>query len=823
MNRLRFYISTVALAFCTMVANAGTQSLKSFNEDWQFYNGIAQGAESVDYDSSQWRELDLPHDWAIEGEFSSDYNARCGGLPYHGTGWYRKEFFVKRSEEGRVINIIFDGAMSNSTIWINGEMVGERKFGYVGFKFDISKYLKYGEDNIIAVRLMPEDHSSRWYPGAGLYRNVWITSDLPTHIPHWGTFVTTPTVTDQNAVVQVETEIQNSSLSQQPLTIEYQVISPNNKVVAKKSEKVVIEPSTTKKFGIYMDVAKPMKWDIETPNMYTLSTKVIVHHTAIDESVTPFGIRHIAYDRDGFYLNDRKIRLNGVCIHHDNGPLGGALYERADERKIQMMKDMGANAIRTSHNPPSPEFLDLCDRMGMLIVCEAFDMWRISKTPQDYSQHFDKWAAEDLKNIVVGNRNHPSIIMWSTGNEIQDQYEENGGWQTAKMLTEVCHTYDPTRPTTTGFHHYPAPYKQNMVQQVDIVGVNYHPYNYGDIRRDYPHLAIYASETTSSTSSRGVYFQPAAPTFANETNQVSSYDYGLKGKTRPMDLEMDAQAKHPYVMGQFIWTGFDYLGEPTPYGGRDNMTNGYWNDNWPSHASYFGAVDLVGLPKDRFYFYQSNWTEKPMIHLLPHWNWPGMEGENIDVNVYTNCEEAELFLNGKSLGRKVKGVDVVEMDCFNMVKKKMEVLKSKYRLCWEVPYQAGEIKVIGYNNGKKIVEKAICTASEPAKIVLSADRDVITADGRDLSYVTVRVEDKDGNLCPMADNKINFKVEGVGELLAVGNGNSASLESFHAPHIKAFSGMCVAILKGSADSAGTMTLSATSNGLESAEIEIITK
>ncbi len=818
MNIKKQLLTLLSLVIAT-TSMAGTKSLVSFNDDWHFFKGRVDGAEQVSYDDSQWRKLDLPHDWAIEGPFSVEYNARCGGLPYHGTGWYRKEFYVKPSDEGRVINIVFDAAMNNSTVWVNGVEVGHRPFGYVGFRYDISKYLKYGENNTIAVRLTPEDYSSRWYPGAGLYRNVWMCVDFPTHIPQNGTYITTPTVTDKNAVVQVETDIENSSSSDQTITINYAITSPDNKVVAKKSEEVFVKANSSTKAGIWMDVKSPKRWDAENPNLYTLSTKVLSRDTPIDESETQFGIRTITYDPDGIYINGEKVRFQGVCLHHDNGPLGGALNVRADERKLQIMKEMGANAIRTSHNPPSPEFMALCDKLGFYVLVETFDMWRVQKTPQDYSQYFDQWAETDLRDIVLIHRNHPSAIMWSIGNEILDQRLEDG-WKTAKMLNDVCHKYDPTRPTTIGFHNYPQPYIYNMVQQVDIVGANYKPYEYKKIREDYPQLTLYASETSSGVSSRGVYFQPAGLSVANETLQVSSYDYGGARVPRPMDLEMWAQDENPFVMGQFIWTGFDYLGEPTPYGGRDHSTNGYWNGSWPSHASYFGAVDMVGLPKDRFYFYQSQWTKEPMVHLLPHWNWSSMEGEEIPVIVYTNCEEAELFLNGKSLGKKVMGRDIVEFEYFNTSTKKMETMKSKYRLRWEVPYKAGSIKVVGYNNGVAASEKEIKTASKPYAIKLSADRKEITADGKDISYVTIRVEDKDGNLCPMADNDITFNVEGAGELLAVGNGNSASLESFQASHIKAFSGMCVAIVKGDEVKTGTIQVSAKSRGLKSDNITI---
>ncbi|MFI3249223.1 MAG: glycoside hydrolase family 2 TIM barrel-domain containing protein, partial [Rikenellaceae bacterium] len=565
----------------------------------------------------------------------------------------------------------------------------------------------------------------------------------------------------------------------------------------------------------------PQRWDCDNPNLYTVTTKMLSRDTPIDQSETTFGIRTITYDPDGIYINGEKVRFNGVCLHHDNGPLGGALNIRADERKLQIMKEMGANAIRTSHNPPAPEFMDLCDRLGLYVLVESFDMWRVQKTPQDYSQHFDQWAAEDMASIVKIHRNHPSAIMWSIGNEILDQRLEDG-WKTAKMLHEVCHKYDPSRPTTVGFHNYPQPYIYNMVQQVDIVGVNYKPYDYKDIRAAYPQLTLYASETSSGVSSRGVYFQPAGLSVANETLQVSSYDYGGARVPRPMDLEMWAQDENSYVMGQFIWTGFDYLGEPTPYGGRDHSTNGYWNGSWPSHASYFGAVDMVGLLKDRFYFYQSQWTTEPMVHLLPHWNWSGMEGQEIPVLVYTNCEEAELFLNGESLGKKVMGQDIVEFEYYNTSTKEMDTMRSKYRLRWEVPYKAGALKVVAYNGGKAISEKEIRSASKPYAIKLSADRGEISADGKDISYVTIRVEDQDGNLCPLADNEISFEIEGVGELLAVGNGNSASLESFQASHIKAFSGMCVAIIKGIDGEAGDVKVSAKSKMLKGASVVIKT-
>ncbi len=440
MSKIKSFVAAICALFCVVSLSARSMTLDLFNDNWQFQIGAAEGAEVPQYDDSQWRRVNLPHDWAIEGPFSEEYNARCGGLPYHGTAWYRKSFDIKPSEAGRVINIIFDAAMSNSTVWVNGHELGHRPFGYVSFKYDISKYLNYGGRNVVAVRLQPEDYSSRYYPGAGLYRNVWLCSDFPVHIPHWGTYVTTPTITDAKAVVQVETDVENRADSAQQMTLNYSVVAPNGKVVAKKSEVVDIAANSKAKGGVWMDVKSPEIWDIDTPNLYKLITKAFVGSTLVDEAETTFGIRSITYDPDGFYLNGRKMRFQGVCLHHDNGPLGGALYERADERKLQIMKDMGANAIRTAHNPTSSEFLDLCDKLGLVVLVEAFDMWRYPKTPQDYSQYFDDWAAADMRDIVVRDRNHPSVIMWSTGNEIQDQRYPEEGWKTAKMLTDVCHT-----------------------------------------------------------------------------------------------------------------------------------------------------------------------------------------------------------------------------------------------------------------------------------------------------------------------------------------------------------------------------------------------
>ncbi|PWJ58037.1 beta-galactosidase [Dyadobacter jejuensis] len=817
LSRLAF-LMLYALYFPTW---AQAQDL-NFNKGWRFYNAKAEGAEKPDFDDSQWRALDLPHDWAIEGPFDVKYNARSGGLPFHGTGWYRKTFKVPASATGQKVRIEFEGAMYNAHVWVNGQFVGNRPFGYIGFEYDITDKLHFdGTDNVVAVRLTPEDLSSRWYPGAGLYRSVWLKIDAPIHVAHWGTNVTTPTVSDAKAVVQVETTVQNSSSQSAEVVVRQAFFSPSNEPVGEVEESLTLPAGTSAVSGLYANIQKPLRWDLETPSLYKAVTTILKDGKEIDRYETRFGIRTIRYTTEGFYLNDRLVRFNGVCLHHDNGALGAAVYRRADERKLQIMKDMGVNAIRTSHNPPSRELLELCDEMGLMVLDEAFDVWKIPKVPNGYNLFFEEWAERDLKDMIRRDRNHPSIVMWSIGNEILEQADKKNGWKKAQMLNEYVKQMDLTRPSSAGFNNYPGPFDFNMAQQVDIAGMNYKPSKYSEEIENYPGLPIYGSETSSVTSSRGVYHLPIEKYKTHESKQVTSYDIIGPPWAYPPDIEFHFQELNPKVMGEFVWTGFDYLGEPTPYGGKDNSTNGYWNADWPARSSYFGAVDLCGFPKDRFYLYQSQWTTKPMIHLLPHWNWKGMEGKNIPVYCYTNCDEAELFLNGKSLGRKVKGKDLTEI-LIDFSRYEPKTFQSKYRLSWDVPYQPGTLKVVGYKAGKVALEQTMVTAGKPAKISLSVDRPEIDADGRDLAYVTIRIEDKDGNLCPEADNLVDFDLQGAGELVAVDNGNAATVESFQASYRKAFSGQCLAILRASEHS-GQMTLKATSKKLKGAEIVIQTK
>lgn len=711
--------------------------------------------------------------------------------------------------------------MYNAKVWVNGQFVGNRPYGYIGFRYDISEFLNFDQENTIAVRLTPEDLSSRWYPGAGLYRNVWIEYDNKIHFTHWGTFITTPNVDEKKASVNVVSTITNTSDSVKNRVLEYSVVDPNGEEVFTDQQDAQLEFGENK-ITIQFELASPMMWDIENPNLYVLQAKILERGKETDVSKTRFGIRTLKFTRDnGFFLNGKRTQIKGVCLHHDNGPLGAVVNKRAIERKLQIMKNMGVNAIRTSHNPPSPELLDLCDEMGFLVQVEAFDVWRIAKVPNGYNKFFDDWSERDIKDLVRRDRNHPSVFMWSIGNEILEQRERDG-WQEAKRLNDFVKELDTTRPTTAGFNYYPHPFKNKLAYQIDIVGMNYRPLKYGEILQTNPEVIVYGSETSSMTSSRGVYHLPIDHLPLKESGHVSSYDV-IHGPAwaYPPDAEWDALAASPESLGEFIWTGIDYLGEPTPYGGRDNSTKGYWNDDWPSRSSYFAPVDLAGLPKDRYYLYQSQWTDEPMVHVLPHWNWQGKEGDSIPVFVYTNCEEVELLLNGRSLGRKVKGKDLTEIPA-EFWGFPGTMYKSKYRLSWMVAYEPGALKAIAYKNGVAKAEKEIKTAGEPVKVVMAADRTKISADGKDLSYITVWVEDASGNPCPLAYNKIDFGVEGVGSIAGVGNGNQRSLESFQAPHRKLFRGKCVLIVK-SVEQAGQIKIKASSEGLQSDHITIISK
>lgn len=792
----------------------------SFNSNWKFFNEAAIGAENLVYDDSKWRQLDLPHDWAIEGPFDIKYNARSGGLPFHGEGWYRKHFTMPKSAQGKHVTLHFDGAMYNAHVYLNGKLLGNRPFGYNGFTMDLSKHLNYGGENVIAVNLKPEDLSTRWYPGAGIYRNTWLEINNTIHVAQWGTFVTTPAVSDQEASINILTEVENITSKDESVNVRTSIVSPQGQLLTSDIKTLDAKANVVSESVQVLKISSPERWDIGRPVLYTAVTEVLKGNQCLDKYETTFGIRTIEYTKDGFKINGRQERFNGVCLHHDHGPLGAAVNRRATERQLEIMQEMGVNAIRTAHNPPSPEQIEYCDKLGILAQVEAFDMWKKAKVENGYSKFFDEWHERDLRDMIRTFRNNPSVVMWSIGNEILEQADKVNGKVIAKKLADIVHDEDNTRPTTAGFNYYPAPIKNKLAHQIELKGFNYKPLLYGKIMEDYPDWIVYGSETSSCTSSRGVYHLPIEKYKTHESNQVTSYDLIGPQWAYPPDIEFDMLEKNPRALGEFIWTGFDYLGEPTPYGGRDNSTNGYWNGDWPARSSYFGAVDLCGLPKDRFYLYQSQWTTEPMVHLLPHWNWEGMEGKNIPVYAYTNCDEAELFVNGKSYGKRVKGVDktpvLVDFNHWEGGKHFM----SPYRLSWNVPYKAGEIKVVAYKNGKAITEKIINTAGKPANIELIADRSTINNDGADISFVTVRITDKDGNLCPNATNLVNFDVKGAGTIAAVGNGNASTTAPFQADYREAFSGMAMLYVKSNSDK-GNISVTATSKGLTPTSIELV--
>ncbi len=792
-------IKTLILFFFLLVIGIGCRnSLENqsrtrinFNSGWKFIKGDVKDAHTPDFDDSNWRQLNLPHDWGIEGPFTQDVNFKGGYLPYPGTGWYRKSFNVP--SDAKCVLIEFDGIMRNSKIWLNGEYVGGWPYGYTSFAIDLSKKIKRGDENLIAVRVENQDSSSRWYPGSGIYRNVWLTYTNTVLVAHWGTYIITPRVTKEEADVEITITIKNKEETEANAEVETSVIDMSGYVTAQKKQNINI--AANKELEVIQDfkVTNPKLWDIENPYLYRAVTIISRNGIIIDEYETPFGIRTFHFDSEkGFFLNGRHVKIKGVNMHHGLGPIGAAVNKRAIERQLEIMKEMGVNAIRTAHNPPAPEQLDLCDKLGLLVIDETFDTWNEAKhgVPNDYSIWFDEWAIKDTEALLKRDRNHPSVILWSIGNEIMNLGLREGK-ENAKMQADVCRKLDPSRPVIAGIH-LTTIFDRELEDIFDVFGMNYWQDRYDEIHMKYPGIPLLSTESSATLSSRGEYHFPVKEIYSgyyHESKQISSYDLINTGFGALPDVEFKLQEK-PWMAGQFVWSGFDYHGEPDPY-----------EDMWPAHSSYFGIVDMCGFKKDRFYLYQSNWTEEPMIHILPHWNWKGREGEMTPVYVYTNCESAELYVNGESHGRKQKD-------------------HGGYRLIWdEVVYQSGSIRAVGYDkSGNVLAEKEINTSAEPAKIVLMADREVISTDN-DLSFVTVSITDSEGNFCPTADNMVEFNINDKGKIVAVGNGNPISHESYKSNKRKAFNGLCLAII-GTNGKKGVIQLEATSPGLESDIISI---
>ena len=801
-------------------AQTGTQRRLAFNDGWRFFKGDAPGAEKPEFADSQWSKIQLPHDWAIEGPFDSKLNPHTGALPIFGTGWYRKTFTHPATAKGRFLSVEFDGAMSNAHVWINGHDLGGRPYGYMGFAVDLTPYLRFdGRENMLAVRLAPEDRSSRWYPGAGIYRNVWLDATGPVHVARWGTYVTTPEVTDEKATVSAKVEIRNRTGAEAKITLQTTVLDPAGKVVVRGASQASIAAGAAQTVAASLAVNRPQRWDVDHPFLYTLVAEVVdANKKVVDRYETPFGIRTIAFDKArGFLLNGRAMKLQGVCMHHDLGALGAAVNRRATERQLQIMKAAGVNAIRTSHNPPSPELLEYCDRLGLVVMDEAFDMWKRPKVPNGYAKYFDEWSERDARDMVRRDRNHPSIIMYSIGNEIPEQGNPEGAAM-AKRLVGFFHEEDPTRPTTSAFNNPEGAIKNGLAAAVDLVGINYRPWQYATILKDHPNWIVYGAETSSCVSSRGVYHLPIEKYQKHPSLGLTSYVIIAPPWAYTPDVEFTYQDKLPNVLGEFVWTGFDYIGEPTPYFLGPNANGA---SDWPSRSSYFGMVDLAGFPKDRYYLYQSVWTKKPMVHVVPaNWNWN--PGQTIPVMCYTTAGEVELFLNGKSLGKKKRFGEPVELPVGTNGSPGKKV-STKFRLEWQVPYAPGVLKAVAYEAGKQVASDEVRTAGAPARVKLIPDRATIQADGDDLGFVTVRIEDKDGNLCPVADNLVKFAVTGPGAIRAVDNGKAASEEPFHADHRKAFSGMALLIVSSQQGQPGRIHVVATSEGLAQAAADITTR
>jgi beta-galactosidase len=767
-----------------------------------------------DFDDSSWRQLNLPHDWGVEGPFDLSLNAATGHLKYFGTAWYRKTFAIPASDAGRRILLDVDGAMAYPSIWLNGQFLGGWAYGYSSFEVNLTPYLKFGADNVLAIRLDNPDNSSRWYPGGGIYRNVWLVKTGPVHVTHWGVYVTTPAVAKEAASVSVKVSVSNESTAATSASVKTEIYAvdadgkPTGKPLATAtSDSLSLDPADIKSATLMLTVANPKLWDLQNPNLYAAVTTILQNGREVDRTVDNFGIRTINFDPTlGFFLNGVHVRINGVCDHADLGPLGSVVNVRGLERQIQLLKEMGCNAIRTSHNMPAPELLDLCDKMGMLVMDESFDTWDRPKSRDDYVLLWPDWHTTDLRCEVRRDRNHPSIILWSVGNEIGDQGTTVGD-QILSELTQTVHVEDPTRMTVTanngaGFAS-PSPTEY-------VFGFNYEPGNrnkYPAYADQHPNQPILGSETTSCISARGVYVFPVTNTKSGgalPNHLMSSYDLYAPPWANIPDAEFSAEDHDYAVAGEFVWTGFDYLGEPTnngPSGGRRGAPAGPPDT---SRSSYFGILDLDGFKKDRFFLYQAHWRpDLPMAHLLPHWNWPGREGQVTPVMVYTSGDEAELFVNGVSQGRKT-------------------LAQYEYRLRWDdVVYQPGELHVVAYKYGRVWAEDTVKTTGKPAQVALAADHAAIANDGLDLSYVTVSIKDKDGLTVPTAMNPLHYEISGPGEIVAVDNGDETSLLPLqNSKDSKAFNGLALVIIRAQAGQTGQITLTATSAGLTTGTLEI---
>jgi beta-galactosidase len=797
------YFLLIVLLNCGFAAKAqNARKTESFNADWKFFLGDEPQAKNTVFNDIQWRNLDLPHDWSIEGRFDTKNPTTQaeGGLPA-GTGWYRKSFTVPASAKNNNVFIDFDGIYHNSEVWINGHYLGMRPNGYISFRYDLTPYLKFGDQkNVVAVRVDNTDQpNSRWYTGSGIYRNVWLVTTAKTYIAHWGMYITIPHVNESAAEINLSITVYQPSSVKEKLNLQTIIYDALGKAVAQKTTAVNNVSDTAAIVSQSIEINNPELWSVTDPYLYKTVVRLLRNGKVIDDYTTSTGIRYFNFDADkGFTLNGKSLKILGVCMHHDQGALGTAVNTRAIERQLQILKDMGCNAIRTSHNPPAPELLDLCDKMGFLVMDEAFDMWRKKKSKFDYHQDWDKWHVKDLQDQILRDRNHPSIFAWSIGNEIREQFDSTG-ISIGRELVAIVKQLDKTRPVTSALSE--ADPKKNFIYQsgaLDLVGLNYHQEVYADFKKNYPGQKFIGTENMSALATRGHYDMPSDSIRrwpkdgktplknGNPDFTVSAYDNvsAYWGSTHEETWKIIK--KYNFLSGLFVWTGFDYIGEPTPY-------------LWPARSSYFGIVDLAGFPKDVYYMYQSEWTTKPVLHLLPHWNWK--PGQTIDVwAYYNNADEVEAYLNGKSLGiRKKTGDDLHVM--------------------WRVKYEPGTLKAVSRKNGKIVMNTQVVTAGAPYRIRLTADRDHIKADGKDLSYITVTILDKNNTPVPDAGQLIKFNLSGQGILKAVDNGSQTDLDPFVSNQHHVFNGLGLAIIQ-SKTKTGKINIIATADGLQPGQLTI---
>ncbi len=800
MKKYSFNLLALLLAF-TVSAKAQNKNVQDFDQNWTFNLGDVTNAQNTDFNDSGWRKLNLPHDWSIEGKFAKENPAtpEGGALP-GGIGWYRKTFTIPESSKNKIISVDFDGVYQKSQVWINGHLLGFRPNGYISFRYNLTPYLFYGtKKNVIVVKA---DNSvqpnSRWYSGSGIYRNVWLITNNKVAVDHWGTFVTTPQVSNQSASINVKTMVRNYTGASQNATLTTVVYDASGKIITMKTTPGITIKDSIKEVSQDFTVSNPKLWSVEKPYLYRIVSKVTDDYSVSDTYQTPLGIRYFNFDADkGFSLNGKYMKILGVCDHHDFGSLGAAVNTRALERQLEILKGMGVNGIRTSHNPPAPELLDLCDKIGFVVMDEAFDCWERGKAKYDYHLYFKQWHKKDLQDQVLRDRNHPSIIIWSIGNEIPQQ-GDTSALRIAPELAAIVHGLDTTRPLTTANDRPDTSNKIIKSGAIDLIGYNYHEFDYAKFHDRYPGKKFIATETTSGLETRGHYDMPSDSiriwpsrydkpfTGGNPDNSVSAYDNVRPAWGSTHEMTWKVMKKYNFLSGMFVWTGFDYLGEPTPY-------------SWPSRSSYFGIVDLAGFPKDVYYMYQSEWTDKTVLHIFPHWNWEA--GKTVDIWAYYNhADEVELFLNGKSLGIKKKTGDDLHV-------------------MWRVKYQPGTLKAVSRKNGQVVLTTEVKTAGKPAKIQLTADRSAIKANGKDLSFITVKILDKDGNLVPDASNLVNFKINGEAFIAGVDNGDPVSHDSFKVDYRKAFNGLALAIVQAK-EKAGKVSFTATSAGLPAASISI---